>query len=75
MECYKFTTTISEDGKIQVPDNPSLFNKEVDITIIPKQTAETKKTTASDFVKKWAGVLSENGVQDARYQYLSEKHK
>ncbi len=66
---YTFTAlfepqNISPPTQIQVPNNPSHFNKEVDITIIPKQAAETKKTKASGFVKKWAGVLSEKGVED-----------
>jgi len=75
MDLYKFTTIISEDGKIQVPDDSSsFFNKEVEITIIPKQ-ANATKAKAAGFVNKWAGVLKVENVKEAKYQYLMEKHK
>jgi len=75
MELYKFTTTISENGTIQVTNDPALFNKEVEITIAPKQTPATKQNKAVDFVKKWAGALTEDKLSDTKYQYLLEKYK
>lgn len=75
MEYYKFVTTISEDGKIQVPDDrSSFFNKEVEITIAPKQPIP-KKAKATDFVSKWAGTLKVENTNDAKYKYIMEKHQ
>jgi hypothetical protein len=41
MQAYKFDTRISKDGVITLPFEPILFNREVEITIVPK-----RKTTA-----------------------------
>lgn len=57
MRSYKFKTRISKDGTIQIPHTPSLFNKEVEITIVPKTKENEKRLSAEDFVKKWAGFL------------------
>jgi hypothetical protein len=37
MHPYKFDTRISENGIITLPFAPALFNREVEITIVPKQ--------------------------------------
>jgi hypothetical protein len=37
MPPYKFSTRISKDGVITLPFEPYLFNREVEITIVPKQ--------------------------------------
>jgi hypothetical protein len=42
MSPYKFSTRISKDGVITLPLEPSLFNREVEITIVPKQKSAAK---------------------------------
>ena len=61
METYKFETKISENRIITLPHAPKLFNREVEIIILPKpkkkHATEKKVFTAMDFVKKWSGVV------------------
>ena len=75
MKSYRFITTISEKGTIQIPFTPSLFNKEVEIIIVPKPAKSKRKSKAKDFVEKWAGFLRDDNIDDAKYEYLSEKYK
>lgn len=60
---------------IQIPFNPALYNKEVEITIVPKLRRKKKELKATDFVNKWAGFLRNADTDNSKYQYLSEKHK
>ena len=48
---------ISETGKIQVPFDNSLYDKEVEVIIKPKQRKQRNELSASEFVNKWAGFL------------------
>lgn len=76
MKAYKFDLRISESGLIQLPLNPSLFNKEVEIIIVPKnQTTIKPPNKAADFVKKWAGFLKNTETDNAKRTYLSEKYQ
>ncbi|HET7360504.1 MAG TPA: hypothetical protein VFI78_01075 [Salinimicrobium sp.] len=75
MSAFKFKTKISENGTIQVPLGSSLYNKEVEIIIVPKQTKREKEFKATDFVNKWAGFLNDSNVDDIKYDYLMEKYK
>lgn len=62
MRAFKFTTKILPDGTIHIPIDKSLYKKEVEITILPKQSkrqSAKRDTKAVDFVKKWAGFLNE----------------
>jgi len=72
---YQFRTRISSEGVIHVPDNPSLYNQEADIIILPRSQAGTGDTKASGFVKKWAGFLKNVELEDSKYDYLMEKHE
>ena len=74
MQAYRIETRVSKKGIIKLPSDHELNGKEVEIIILPKQDTNLKKNAATDFVNKWAGVLS--GVnEDAKYQYLTEKYK
>ena len=75
MRVLKFTTTISETGKIQVPFDNSLYDKEVEVILKPKSRKARNKLSASDFVNKWAGFLKNDDVEKSKYDYLSEKYK
>jgi hypothetical protein len=76
MKAYKFDLRISESGLIQLPLNPSLFNREVEIIIVPKSQNETRQPNkAADFVKKWVGFLKNSETDNAKRTYLSEKYQ
>lgn len=75
MKAYKFVTKISEKGVIQLPFNPALFDKEVEILIFPKVSQMEKKQKAVDFVNEWAGFLKSSNPDEAKYEYLVEKYK
>ena len=80
VQAYKFITKISETGIISLPNEPELFNTEVEVIILPKPKKKDReeKYTAKDFLKDWTGILknfSEKELQNAKYEYLMEKHK
>jgi len=75
MKAYKFITKISENGTIQIPFNPELYSKEVEIIIVPKVTKKKKRLKATDFVNKWAGFLKNTDTDNSKYNYLTEKYK
>ena len=75
MRAFKFDTRISKDGTIQIPFTPSLYNTEVEITIVPKVVKKNHKNAGKDFVKKWAGFLSIDDTDSSKLDYLSEKYK
>ena len=80
MKAYRFITTISNKGTIQLTENPALFGQEVELIILPKskkksETDTKKKMTALEFVNKWAGFLKDEDIDNAKYDYLMNKHK
>lgn len=75
MKAYRFTTKVTHSGIIQIPNKPSLFDKEVEIIIMPKPTPEKEKMKAKQFVKKWDGFLSDSDTDKSKFDYLSNKYK
>jgi hypothetical protein len=75
MQAYRFETRITKNGLIQIPLSNQLFDKEVEIIILPKQKQKTIRLSSSDFVTKWTGFLKNSNTDDLKYQYLSEKYK
>ena len=75
MRAFKFNTRISEDGTIHLPFTPSLFNKEVELIIVPKLEKKSIKKAGKAFVEKWAGFLKSNDTDASKFDYLSEKYK
>ena len=76
MQAYKYEIRISKTGQIKLPINNQLFDKEVEIIIVPKQVSKSSRLKTSDFIEKWSGFLttSEN-TDDLKYQYLTDKYK
>lgn len=75
MKAYRFITRVTNTGTIQIPYNPTLYDKEVEIIILPKQRTERGKMKATEFVDKWAGFLVDNETDKSKFDYLSEKYK
>lgn len=75
MQAFKFETRISKTGQIKLPLNNQLFDKEVEIIIVPKQKVKSPKLKVSDFIDKWSGFLTNLDFDNAKYQYLTEKYK
>ena len=82
MQAFKFDTRISETGIILLPFEPQLFNKDVEVIVLPKvkekeQEQTTKGTAVLDFIQKWTGAfhVDNNDCNQARYEYLMEKYK
>ena len=79
MQAYKFNITISKGGAISLPYAiPYLYGKEVELFIIPKEkTRKVHKTSAKDFVSRWAGFLNDPNFdpEETKYEYLSEKYQ
>ena len=75
MRAFKFNTRISEDGTIHLPFTPSLFNREVELIIVPKHESKSIKKAGREFVEKWAGFLNPSDTDFSKFEYLSEKYK
>jgi hypothetical protein len=75
MQAYRFETRITKNGLIKLPLSNQLFDKEVEIIILPKQGQKTEKLSSSDFINKWTGFLKDSNTEDLKLQYLSEKYK
>ncbi|MEI8203801.1 MAG: hypothetical protein WCH34_12345 [Bacteroidota bacterium] len=74
MQAYRFETRISKEGIIQLPLNQQLFGKEVDIIIFTKEVLKSTKNASALFVDKWAGFLSDDNTDDAKYQNLKNNY-
>lgn len=68
-------TKVTNTGTIQIPDNPALYDKEVEVIILLKTGTEREKMSAMKFVEKWAGVLANGDTDQAKFDYLSAKYK
>jgi hypothetical protein len=80
MQAYKFNTLISENGTISLPNEPQLFNTEVEIIVVPKIKAvkEEKGYTANDFIREFSGCLKnlpKEDPSDLCYEYLRKKYQ
>lgn len=76
MEAHKFRTKVSENGTIIIPDHFNVKNKEVEVIILneAKGIPATTKITGKEFVSKYAGMLRDVDADQARWEYLKEKH-
>ncbi|MDR3184146.1 MAG: hypothetical protein LBT49_01895 [Prevotellaceae bacterium] len=81
MQAYKFDARISKDGIITLPFEPALFNRDVEIIVMPKMSvvkSGKKGASMSDFLEKWSGALKDLPAEDAsdlRYEYLRKKYQ
>ncbi len=50
MTAYKYHTKISKEGAISIPLNPALYDQEVEITIVSKNSSNPKNKKAKEFV-------------------------
>ena len=75
MQAYKYDTKISKTGQIKLPLSNQLYDKEVEIIIVPKQEIRSNQMKASDFIDKWTGFLSNADTDDFKYRYLTDKYK
>jgi len=76
MEALKFNTKILENGMIKLPEITDLANREIEIIIVLKgEKMNNKQISASEFLKKWSGFLSDTDTDDSRIQYLNKKYE
>ncbi|RDC54496.1 hypothetical protein DU508_21240 [Pedobacter chinensis] len=74
MEAYKFKTKVSEDGTIIIPDRFDVKNKEVEVIILDDVVPVAKRMTGSEFVEKFSGVIKNIDADQAKWEYLKDKH-
>jgi len=87
MEAYKYETVVLENGVIQIPELEKFKNMKVEIFVVPatakkrksKKEPTEKSQSIEEFLEKWSGFakadLSEDALEDIRYQAIMEKHK
>jgi hypothetical protein len=67
MRAFKFNTTISKDGTIQIPFNPSLFSTEVEIIIVSKEERKRIQKAGRKFVEQWSGFLNASDTDSSKF--------
>lgn len=75
MVAYKYIIKVSKTGLIQLPDNPALFDKEVELIILSKRRTSKTNVGSKEFFDKWGGFLKNSNIESSKYDYLMEKHK
>lgn len=79
MEAYKFEAVVQKDGIIKIPEIALLANTSVEVFIIAKQDEkldqDSQAKAIANFLEKWRGFLSGVNPDDAKLQYLLEKHQ
>ena len=78
METYKFETTVSENGIIQIPEISQLANRPIEIFIVVKQPDSIARSNTSQsidqFLNKWTGFMREKDPDNNKLKYLQEKY-
>lgn len=76
MEAYKFETTVSENGTIQLHEVSKFANRKIEVSIVIKQQIRQEKTASvpnpEQFASKWRGLLKGIKPEDSKFRYLSE---
>ncbi len=79
MEAYKFETTVSENGTIQLPEISKFANRKIEVSIVIKQQNGQENApnaqTPEQFTDKWRGFLKGINPDDSKFRYLSDKFK
>lgn len=73
MNEISFSTKISEDGTIFLPNEMHLNGKTVQITIQLTDSNHKTEVNIDNLLKKWTGFLKISPIEEARYEYLMEK--
>jgi len=84
MEAIEFDSVV-KNGMIPVPEiYKNKFNSSVRVIVLINETkknqiieAEDKSVAVDFFLKSWSGILSDKSdeeIENARYEYLMEKH-
>ena len=83
MNAYKFNTRVSDAGTITLPYDSHLYNKDVEVFIVPvnrKKSVEKSHFSATDFISKWRGSVkgmenvSDEELDRIKYEYLKQKY-
>lgn len=78
MQSYKFETTISEGGIINIPEIKELANHKVDVFIFDKENGNQPDFSFEAFCEKWEGFLKNAPIGNWKKEYinyLEDKHK
>ena len=81
MNAYKFNTKVSESGTITLPYEYNLYDKEVRLIVVPLNNQKMEVERKSDFLQKWSGAfkglenITDEDIDNMKYEYLKEKHK
>ena len=75
MNTFKFVARVSEQGTIQIPEGPTLTGEEVEVVIRPKTQTSNSAVTATEFIEKRSGFLTEENTDQSKYDYLVNKYQ
>jgi len=84
MEAIEFNSIV-KNGMIPIPEiYKNKFNSSVRVIVLVTETkknqtikVEDKSAAVDSFLKSWSGILSDKSdeeIENARYEYLLEKH-
>ncbi|MFW6248724.1 MAG: hypothetical protein ACOC4J_03030 [Bacteroidota bacterium] len=66
IQAYKFEPKISKTGQIKLPLDRFLFDKELEVIIVPKQVVKSTQLKTSGFLYKWSEFLTNSNTDDLK---------
>lgn len=78
MNAYKFDVKVGKDGSIHLPYLSDLINQEAEVIIVlktPRSPKVKSNRNGQNFLKLWAGFISEYQESPSRIEYISEIYK
>jgi hypothetical protein len=73
MKEYRFNARISDNGIFSLPIEPTLYNTDVEIIILPRKNKEEKMSDKENNFGKWAGAFAVSAENDEDAIYGSLK--
>jgi hypothetical protein len=84
MQAYKLNTYISNEGIILLTSFPDLYNKNVELIILPLEEEKKSKIkeeennyTVLNFINEFSGILegmNDEDLENAKYERLKNKY-
>ncbi len=74
MQSYSYDTQIDKSGFLTIPVPEEFVGNLVKVIVTPLINGGSKMT-GLEFVNKWAGLLNDDVINEARIDYIESKHR
>lgn len=72
MRAFRLFAKVSDKGMLQLQLKAELRDRDVEIIVLPRESDNAPRPKAMDFVREWAGFLSDEDTDAARLANLRE---